>query len=170
MSHDKTKQDPGRLLNHQLMKPSSAKAKGRRLQQEVAESILRAFPDLRPDDVRSTSMGAGGEDVQLSTQARALLPLSIEAKNQERVAVWAALEQASKNAPAGSTPCLVIRKNRQVAHAVVPWEYLLSLLASKGRGGGVGGDSAEQEREEERDVASLLCSLRKTVDELERRL
>ena len=151
------------------MKPSSAKAKGRRLQQEVAESILRAFPDLRPDDVRSTSMGAGGEDVQLSTQARALLPLSIEAKNQERVAVWAALEQASKNAPVGSTPCLVIRKNRQVAHAVVPWEYLLSLLATKG-GGGVGGDSAEQEREEEKDVASLLGSLRKTVDELERRL
>ena len=52
------------------MKPSSCKAKGRRLQQRVAQSIRDAFAGLAEEDVRSTSMGAGGEDVQLSSQAR----------------------------------------------------------------------------------------------------
>lgn len=62
------------------MKPASAKAKGRSFQQEVRDAILSRFPTLEPDDVKSTSMGAGGEDVQLSPAARKLLPIQIECK------------------------------------------------------------------------------------------
>jgi len=47
------------------LKPQSAKAKGRKLQQWVRDQILQRFPTLSTDDVRSTSMGASGEDVQL---------------------------------------------------------------------------------------------------------
>ncbi len=46
------------------MKTSSAKNKGRRLQKWLAEQIIAVF-GLKPDDVRSTSSGAGGVDVLL---------------------------------------------------------------------------------------------------------
>jgi hypothetical protein len=117
------------------MKPSSAKAKGRRFQQRLCRDILEAFPSLQPDDVVSTSMGCGGEDVRLSPAARAALPLSLEAKCQERLNVWSCLEQCEANCPAGATPCLVFTKNRAQAYAVVPWPALLALYAARGEGG-----------------------------------
>ena len=56
------------------------KQRGRSFQQEVRDAILNTFPELEPDDVKSTSSGAQGEDVQLSPAARKLLPIQIEAK------------------------------------------------------------------------------------------
>lgn len=111
------------------MRPQSCKSKGRRFQQRVAASIRDAFPALDDDDVRSTSMGAQGEDILLSPLARRCLPLSIECKCVERLNVWQCLEQASTNTPDGATPCLVFSKNRAATYAVVPWETLLALFA-----------------------------------------
>ena len=48
----------------------TAKAKGRLGQNEIRDKILETFPDLEPDDVRSTTMGDTGEDIQLSPAAR----------------------------------------------------------------------------------------------------
>ena len=116
------------------MRPQSCKSKGRRLQQRVAQSILDAFPHLEDDDCVSTSMGAPGEDVRLSAAARAALPLSLECKCQERLNIWAAVEQAQKNCPAGATPCVVFTRNRAPTHAVVPWETLLGLYRDRAVG------------------------------------
>lgn len=69
------------------MKTQSCKAKGRKLQQRVRDLILENFEDLEQDDVRSTSMGAGGEDVLLSPKARKYFPFSIECKNQESLGI-----------------------------------------------------------------------------------
>jgi len=69
------------------VKSQSCKSKGRRLQQAVRDLILENFKDLEEDDVRSTSMGAGGEDVLLSPKARKYFPFSIECKNQEKINV-----------------------------------------------------------------------------------
>lgn len=68
------------------MKTSSAKAKGRKLQQHVRDVLLEAFPTLEPDDVKSTSMGAQGEDVQLSPAARKLMPIAVETKARNSIA------------------------------------------------------------------------------------
>ena len=114
------------------MRPQSCKSKGRRLQQRVARSILDAFPHLGEDDCVSTSMGAPGEDVRLSPLARASLPLSLECKCQERLNVWAALEQAKANCPSDATPCVVFTRNRAPTYAVVPWEALLALYQRRG--------------------------------------
>ena len=111
------------------MRPQSCKSKGRRLQQRVVADILQAFPSLDDDDCRSTSMGAGGEDVQLSPAARARLPLSLECKNVEKINVWQCLQQCAANAPPGATPCLVFSRNRAPTYAVVPWPELLALYA-----------------------------------------
>jgi hypothetical protein len=117
------------------MRPQSCKAKGRRHQQRLARDILAAFPHLGPDDVVSTSMGAGGEDLRLSAAARQALPLSIEAKNQERLAIWSCLQQCEANAPAGAVPCLVFTKNHAKTYAVVPWPVLLGLYRRLGSAG-----------------------------------
>lgn len=109
------------------MRPQSCKSKGRRFQQRIARDIVDAFPHLQEDDAISTSMGAGGEDIRLSTAARKALPISIECKCQEKLNVWACLEQARSNTPAGATPCLIFSRNRSPTYAVVPWETLLAL-------------------------------------------
>lgn len=66
------------------MRPSSCKAKGRRLQQQIVADLYARFPALAEGDLRSTSMGCGGEDIQMSPAAREVIPFSIEAKNQVR--------------------------------------------------------------------------------------
>ncbi len=74
-----------------------AKAKGRNLQKAVRDRILKEFPQLTPEDVRSTSMGCGGMDVQLSTLAGNLFPFCVECKNVESLVLWKSLEQAEAN-------------------------------------------------------------------------
>lgn len=91
------------------MTPQSAKAKGRKLQQYVRDKIISTF-DLKPDDVRSTSMGAGGEDIQLSSFARLRFPYSVECKNHARMSIYGLYEQAVQNS-GGFTPLLVVKQN-----------------------------------------------------------
>ena len=114
------------------MKPQSAKAKGRRLQQMVMNGLLGIFPHLSADDIRSTSMGAGGEDILLSPAARRVLPYTFEAKNQERVSIWTAIEQARKNNPCAHTPVVVFKKNGEQPHVALPWSHFLQMLAAVG--------------------------------------
>lgn len=111
------------------MRPQSAKAKGRRLQQLIAADLLKMFPQLDEDDVKSTSMGAGGEDVLLSSSARRLIPFSFEAKNQERLNVWSAVEQARANAPTDTDPVVVMKRNKEKAHVVVSWDCFKCLIS-----------------------------------------
>ena len=109
------------------MKTSSCKAKGRNLQKWVRDLILESFPSLEADDVRSTSMGAGGEDVQLSPAARKLFPFSLECKNVEKLNVWAAYEQAEANS-GEHEPLLLMKKNRKKPLVVIDAEAFVKLL------------------------------------------
>ena len=67
------------------MKTRSAKNKGKRLQNSVRDILLETFTQLEPDDIKSTTMGESGEDIQLSPAARKLIPYAIECKNQEKM-------------------------------------------------------------------------------------
>ena len=109
------------------MKPASAKAKGRRLQQQVANAVRESFPELQSDDVRSTSMGAPGVDVQLSPRAQEVFPYAVECKACERLNLHTAWEQCVRNRGA-LMPLLVLRKNRSEALAVVPFDHFLTLV------------------------------------------
>jgi len=55
-------------------------------------------------------MGAGGEDLIMSKAARSKFPFSVECKNQERLNVWSAWEQANGNKGIYD-PLVVIKKN-----------------------------------------------------------
>lgn len=109
------------------MKTQSAKSKGRKLQQMVRDLILETFTELEPDDVRSTSMGAGGEDLQLSPAARRKFPYSVECKNVEKLNVWGAYEQAAANS-GNHEPLLIMKKNRKNPLVVIDLESFIELL------------------------------------------
>jgi len=110
------------------MKSRSAKAKGRRLQQQVRDLLLERFsPKLEPDDIRSAIMGESGEDLKLSPAARKLIPYSIECKNQEKLSIWDSLKQAEENS-GNHTPLLVFKRNRSKTYAVLDFDKLLDLI------------------------------------------
>ena len=109
------------------MKTQSAKAKGRNLQKWVRDIILEKFSGLEPDDVRSTSMGCGGEDIQLSPAARKKFGYSVECKNTESLNVWKAYEQAQANC-GDYEPLLVMKKNRKKPLIVIDAEAFFKLL------------------------------------------
>ncbi len=113
------------------MKPSSAKAKGRRLQDYVRGVLLKLFTQLEEDDVKTAIMGESGEDLHLSPAARKLFPFSSEMKNQEHLNIWAALIQAEANARGGSTPLVVFKRNRSKVFCALEFDHLLTLLYGK---------------------------------------
>jgi len=79
------------------MKTSSAKAKGRKLQQWFTQKLIEGL-DLNEEDLESRPMGSQGEDIIMGRESREKFPYSIECKNQEAVNVWKAYEQASQTA------------------------------------------------------------------------
>jgi len=95
------------------------------------DQILTHSPALQPDDVRSTSMGAGGEDVQLSPAARKKFPFSVECKAKSKVAVYSMYEQATENCPGGAEPLLVVKGDRKKPLAIVDAEWFLNKMVQK---------------------------------------
>ena len=113
------------------MKTSSAKSKGRRLQQWVVQKLLAMAPDLEPDDVTSRSMGAGGEDVLLSPAARKYYPISVECKSVAKFVGYTFMDQAIQNAKTHE-PVVIIKANRRDPIVLVDADYFLKMLRSKG--------------------------------------
>ena len=107
------------------MKPQSAKAKGRKLQQWVRDQLIE-HRNVHPEDIESRSMGAGGEDLIMARDARQKFPYSVECKNQEAVNVWKAYEQATENCK-GYEPLVVIKRNRSKPLVVMDAEAFVRL-------------------------------------------
>lgn len=110
------------------IKTSSAKAKGRKLQQWARDRILEIFPSLTRDDVVSTGMGQTGEDVRLSSAARKKFPYSVECKSRKKIALYSDMDQAIANCPPGSEPLLIVKANRRQPLAVIDADYFFKLL------------------------------------------
>jgi hypothetical protein len=108
------------------MKTQSAKGKGRRLQQWVVEKLIETF-NIHPEDIKSCSMGAGGEDVVMARAAREHFPFSVECKNVEKLNVWDAYEQAKANAK-DYEPIVVMKKNHKKPLVVIDAEYFISMV------------------------------------------
>jgi hypothetical protein len=108
------------------MRPQSAKAKGRRLQQWVRDKLVECL-NIHPEDIESRSMGAGGEDLIMARAARQKFPHSIECKNVEKLNIWDAYEQASANC-GDYEPLVVIKKNGKKPLVVIDAEYYIQLF------------------------------------------
>jgi len=108
------------------MKTSSAKAKGRRLQQQFMQLLIEKL-DIDSEDIESRSMGAGGEDLIMSKAARNKFPYSVECKNQEKLNIWSAWDQANGNKGLYE-PLVVIKKNGVRPLVVLDAENFLEMI------------------------------------------
>ena len=110
------------------MKTRSAKNKGKRLQNNIRDILLETFKEqLEPDDIKSTTMGESGEDIQLSPAARKLIPYAIECKNQEKLNIWDSLSQAEENS-GNYDPVLIFKRNRSKTYAVLEIKDFIDLI------------------------------------------
>ena len=107
------------------MKPQSAKAKGRRLQQQFRELLIEEL-GIHPEDIESRSMGAGGEDLIMARAARQKFPYSIECKNVEKLNVWEAYKQAEENSK-NYEPVVVMKKNNHKTLVVIDAEHFVKI-------------------------------------------
>ena len=107
------------------MKPQSAKAKGRRLQQQFRELLIEEL-GIHPEDIESRSMGAGGEDLIMARAARQKFPYSIECKNVEKLNVWEAQKQAEENSK-DYEPVVVMKKNNHKTLVVIDAEHFVKI-------------------------------------------
>ena len=113
------------------MKTQSAKAKGRKLQQWIRNFLIESL-DIHPEDIESRSMGAGGEDLIMSRAARQAFPYSVECKNQEKLNVWSAYEQAKENS--GSyTPIVILKRNNVKPLVLIDAQAFIDLHKNRVR-------------------------------------
>jgi hypothetical protein len=111
------------------MKPKSAKAKARRLQDAVYEILVEHFRGrLDPNDLRTAIMGESGEDIKRSPLAKRVLPFSFECKNQEKLNIWSALEQAQENADDDDIPAVIFKRNRSDIYISMKFADFLRCL------------------------------------------
>ena len=99
----------------------AGKAKGRTGQQEVRDKLLETFPEFEPDDIKSTTMGDSGEDIQLSPAARKAMPITIEVKRRKSgfKTAYGYIDQASNHTK--GEPVVFYRSDRQ------PWIVMISI-------------------------------------------
>ena len=109
------------------MKNKSRKAKGRYLQNLVKEAIMKLYPALTNDDIRTSLMSENGADVKLLSQmSRKLFPYSIECKNREDLnTIYNHYKQAMRHAP--HEPLLVVKKNRERPLAIISLDHFFEL-------------------------------------------
>lgn len=112
------------------MKPRSCKNKGKKLQNWVRDAL---FQDtiLGDGDIRSTTMGEQGEDIQLSPKARSLYPFQFECKSKAKFAVYKDYEQASTHGK--HTPILIIKQNNSKPLACVDAEWFINYIKEHGK-------------------------------------
>ena len=111
------------------MNPKSAKAKGRKFQQQVARGIAEThgLSHGKDEDVESRGMGQCGTDVRLSERAKRLFPYSVECKCVERLNFWDAINQARTNILQGTDWLLVVKRNHESPIVILDWEVFLEL-------------------------------------------
>lgn len=110
------------------MKTSSAKQKGRLLQQWTVKQLLERYTQLTDKDLRSCPMGSHGEDVVMSQFAKEEIPATFECKSLAKIAVYRYYEQCQKHGD--GEPIVIIKENGKAPLAVIDAEMLFELMAA----------------------------------------
>ncbi len=109
---------------------SSAKAKGRNLQQWACQQIsdLLCIPWGKDELIASRESAQSGTDVRLIGPAKERFPFSVECKYQESWNVPGWIRQAQSNQEEGSDWLLIIKKNHQDPVVVMDAKRFFELL------------------------------------------
>ncbi len=112
------------------MKPQSAKAKGRTLQQWVCKKIaeLTGFEHGKDKPIESRPMGQSGPDVRLESAVLVKFPFSVECKFQERWSVPKWVEQAKANEAKGTSWLLVCKQSRKPPVVILEADVFFDIL------------------------------------------
>ena len=109
------------------MKPSSAKAKGRTFQNQIASDI-REVTGLEPADCKGAPMGTNGADIVLSTEGARRWPFAVEAKSLAAFAGYSPMAQAINHSKAsGLCPMVTIKANGSEPLVILLWSDFLTL-------------------------------------------
>jgi len=108
----------------------SAKAKGRRLQNWMAEkiSVLLGIPCGKDELIQGREMGQSGVDVKLIGEARKRFPYSVECKAQESWSVHSWIKQAKENTMKDTDWLLVCKRSREKPVIVMDAETFFKLF------------------------------------------
>lgn len=109
---------------------SSAKAKGRIFQQDIAKriSMLLGIPWGYNEQIAPREMGQSGTDIRLIADAKDRFPWSVECKRVESVNLFAAVKQAKSNQVSGTDWVLFLKRSREDAVAVLDIDVFFDLL------------------------------------------
>ncbi len=114
------------------MRTRSRKAKGRRLQNWVRDTLLEVFTSLDDNDIMCAIMGETGVDIKLSNSAKKLIPYSFECKNKETFkGIYDIISQAQHNAKVTDVPIAVIKMNKFQPLAIVDATHFIKLIGKK---------------------------------------
>lgn len=115
------------------MKTSSAKAKGRRLQQRVRDDLRTiAGTRLDPTDIESTTMGLSGVDIILTKAARDFFgPLCFEAKNVEKLNAVGVFQAHYDKYAAKGVPIMVHSRNHIEPRVTLLWADFVRLFLAR---------------------------------------
>jgi len=107
----------------------SAKAKGRKAQQEVMGHIseMLEIPCGKDELIRSREMGQAGTDIVLLGEAKELFPFSIEVKFQENISIPKWIKQAKENKKENTDWLLIVRRSRENPIVVLDFEAFIAL-------------------------------------------
>ncbi len=113
------------------MKTSSAKAKGRRGQDWVAEKIgkLLNLKVGHDEMVSPREMGQNGTDIRLVGEALTRFPYSVEVKNQEKWNLVQWIKQAKKNVVKDTNWLLFFKKNRHEMIVAMDAEHFFTIMS-----------------------------------------
>jgi|TARA_R100001129_G_scaffold130573_1_gene92414 hypothetical protein len=107
----------------------SRKAKGRRLQNWVRDTLLEIFTSLDSNDISCAIMGETGEDIKLSNPAKKLIPYSFECKNKETFkGIYDIIDQAKSNSNERETPIGIIKMNKHQPLAILDAKHFLQMI------------------------------------------
>lgn len=87
--------------------------------------------NLPPEDVKPAVMGESGADIKLSASAKEVFPFSLECKNQERLNIWQALEQAEGNSGFNLYPAVIFKRNHSEIYIAMEFEDFLEIWVGK---------------------------------------
>jgi hypothetical protein len=109
------------------IKPRSCKAKGRRLQNDIAKMISEVIciPVEKDGEIEPRPMGQTGRDVILRGRAKELFCFhGIECKAQESLNIWEAFKQAEEH---GGKPIVFFKRNRSDTYVAMKAEDFFEL-------------------------------------------
>ena len=109
----------------------SRKAKGRRLQNWVRDSLRGLFLTLTDDDIRVAIMGETGADVKLSADAKKLFPYDIECKNTERMTTLYNYYEQAISHETGGEPLLIVKMNHKKPLAIMDAEHFIKVVSCR---------------------------------------